>query len=364
MEDETSEETAAPIWVPVKELLKSALEWSTVKKGDLQGKGRPRLECLFCGAVYTGGPSDIRLHLDVFGSGTGGKKCGTFHGKPVKPEMKERKREVKEELDRRAKKEDEHAKQVQKVEQAKAVAMEGQSTLDKYKTTPEMCDEAFAKAAASAGLPLNLVDNQHFRTFLAKVATCGSKFLKGHDDAQLSHSKKLTEKVLPKADEDIDKQARGPVDAMAADLGGAMVSDGWSDVCKRAFFNCLFVNPGGSYHITTMDCKGMKKGAEFVASFMIDSIRDFGPDKVTAVITDGACESAFEAIVKEFPRIVCIICPAHSIDNFIKNVMSDKVTIQVRGEEKITWGENLFHDATEKVCALQPYYHHHQLLLL
>jgi hypothetical protein len=148
MEDETSEETAAPIWVPVKELLKSALEWSTVKKGDLQGKGRPRLECLFCGAVYTGGPSDIRLHLDVFGSGTGGKKCGTFHGKPVKPEMKERKREVKEELDRRAKKEDEHAKQVQKVEQAKAVAMEGQSTLDKYKTTPEMCDEAFAKAAA------------------------------------------------------------------------------------------------------------------------------------------------------------------------------------------------------------------------
>ena len=43
MEDETSEETAAPIWVPVKELLKSALEWSTVKKGDLQGKGRPRI---------------------------------------------------------------------------------------------------------------------------------------------------------------------------------------------------------------------------------------------------------------------------------------------------------------------------------
>jgi Sec-independent protein translocase protein TatA len=160
------------------------------------------------------------------------RSVGLFLGQ-VKSEMRDRKSEVTAELDRRAKKEDEHAKQVQKVEQAKAVAMEGQSTLDKYKTTPEMCDEAFAKAAASAGLPLNLVDNQHFRTFLAKVATCGSKFLKGHDDVQLSHSKKMTEKVLPKADEDIDKQARGPVDAMAADLGGAMVSDGWLAVVGR-----------------------------------------------------------------------------------------------------------------------------------
>jgi hypothetical protein len=273
--------------------------------------------------------------------------------------MTNRKAEVKAELDRRAKKDDEHAKQLQKVEQAKAIAMEGQGTLDKYKTTIEMCDAAFAVTAASAGLPLTLVDNKHFRKLLATVAACGTKFLKGYDDVHLSHSKKMTDKVLPKADEDIDKQARGPVDAMAADLGGAMMSDGWTDVSKRAFFNCLFVNPGGTYHIETMDCKGMKKGAEFVASFMIDSIRNFGPEKVTAVIMDGACESAFAAIEKEFPRIVCIICPAHSIDNFIKNVMSDKVTVQVRGEERITWNETLFCEATDKVCALQPYYYHH-----
>ena len=63
-----------------------------------------------------------------------------------------------------------------------------QSTLDKYNTTPEMCDEAFAVAAASAGLPLNVTDNRHFRTCLAKVAACGTKFLRGYDDAHLSHS--------------------------------------------------------------------------------------------------------------------------------------------------------------------------------
>ena len=203
------------------ELDKTALEYSTVKRGDSQGKGRPRRERLFRGGVD--------------GSGTGGRKCGSFQGKPVKPKMKNRKDmaldEVKAELIRRANVEQQ--KHVQNAEQQKAIAISGQTTLDKYKTTPEMCDEAFAKAAASAGLPLNLVDNQHFRTFLAKVATCGSKFLKGHDDVQLSHSKKMTEKVLPKADEDIDKQARGPVDAVAAELGGGMMADGWTDVCKR-----------------------------------------------------------------------------------------------------------------------------------
>jgi hypothetical protein len=103
--DETSEETAAPSFTPVAELEKIALEWSTVKKFQTEKKGRKRLECLFRGVEVTGGPHDIRLHLGVHGSGTGGKKCGCFHGKPVKSEMKKRKVEVTDELNRRAKKE-------------------------------------------------------------------------------------------------------------------------------------------------------------------------------------------------------------------------------------------------------------------
>ena len=60
MEAETSEETAGPSWKPVKELEKTALEKSTVKQVQSEKKGRQRLECLFCGAQYTGGPHDIR----------------------------------------------------------------------------------------------------------------------------------------------------------------------------------------------------------------------------------------------------------------------------------------------------------------
>ena len=158
------------------ELDKTALEYSTVKRGDSQGKGRPRRERLFRGGVD--------------GSGTVGRKCGSFQGKPVKPKMKNWKDmtldEVKAELIRRAKKEHDHERHVQNVEQQKAIAMAVQSTLDKYNTTPEMCDEVLA--AASAGLPLNVTDNRHFRTCLAKVAACGTKFLRGCDDAHLSHS--------------------------------------------------------------------------------------------------------------------------------------------------------------------------------
>ena len=91
MDEETSEETAAPSFTPVAELEKTALEWSTVKKVQTVKKGRQRLECLLRGVEITGGPHDIRLHLGVHVSGTGGKKCGCFHGKPVKSEMKKRK---------------------------------------------------------------------------------------------------------------------------------------------------------------------------------------------------------------------------------------------------------------------------------
>ena len=118
---------------------------------------------------------------------TGGRTRGSFQGKPVKPKMKNRKdmtlNEVKAELIRRANVEQQ--KHVQNAEQQKAIAMDGQSTLDKYNTTPELCDEVLA--AASAGLPLNVTDNRHFRTCLAKVAACGTKFLRAHDDVHLSH---------------------------------------------------------------------------------------------------------------------------------------------------------------------------------
>ena len=180
MDEETSAETAAASSKPVKELEKTELEYSTVKKVQSAKKGRQRFECLFRGGVD--------------GSGTGGRKCGSFQGKPVKPKMKNRKDmtldEVKAELIRRAKKEHDHERHVQNVEQQKAIAMEGQSTLDKYNTTPEMCDEVLA--AASAGLPLNVTDNRHFRTCLAKVAACGTKFLRGYDDVHLSHSLSLS----------------------------------------------------------------------------------------------------------------------------------------------------------------------------
>ena len=45
MDEETSEETAAPSFTPVAELEKTALEWSTVKKVQTVKKGRQRLEC-------------------------------------------------------------------------------------------------------------------------------------------------------------------------------------------------------------------------------------------------------------------------------------------------------------------------------
>ena len=79
-----------------------ALELSTVKKVQTEKRGRQRLEC-FSAAWRSPAASTTFAHLGVHGSGTGGKKCGCFHGKPVKSEMTKRKVEVTDELNRRAK---------------------------------------------------------------------------------------------------------------------------------------------------------------------------------------------------------------------------------------------------------------------
>ena len=66
MDEETSPaaKTAAPSWKPLnlKELDKTALEYSTVKRGDSQGKGRPRRERLFRGGVDGSNGRQEALH--------------------------------------------------------------------------------------------------------------------------------------------------------------------------------------------------------------------------------------------------------------------------------------------------------------
>ena len=79
---------------------------------------------------------------------------------------------------------------------------------------------------------------------------------------------------------------------------------------------------------------------------------------------DGTCEGAFAIIEAEFPEIVCFICPMHSIDGYIQNVVSSQDEIKVRGrEETLPWGETIFADTIDDVWEVVKFITSHHFTL-
>ena len=61
--DPTSYEGITSAWAAIDTLKGSDLEWSTVLVITVDGKKKNR--CVLCNNVYSGGPSNIRTHLDL-----------------------------------------------------------------------------------------------------------------------------------------------------------------------------------------------------------------------------------------------------------------------------------------------------------
>mmetsp|Transcript_13081 Transcript_13081/g.37400 ORF Transcript_13081/g.37400 Transcript_13081/m.37400 type:complete len:409 (-) Transcript_13081:33-1259(-) len=66
---------------------------------------------------------------------------------------------------------------------------------------------------------------------------------------------------------------------------------------------------------------------------------------------DGACTASFPLIALECPSVFSYICPTHSLDNFLKNICSDKAVLRVKGirDRDFPWGEPFLAKAVEQV---------------
>ena len=92
----------------------------------------------------------------------------------------------------------------------------------------------------------------------------------------------------------------------------------------------LLTTPAGTMFLKALDTSGNTKDAEFIADFIIAIIEARGPKNIVAVCMDGACTASFPLIEEKYPHVFCFICPAHALDNFLKNVFSDKETIKMK----------------------------------
>jgi len=344
----------------VSELTGTNLEWSTIEEADGKKKSRKKKPCWLCGKAYAGGPDFIRIHLDRTLKPRDVKAC------TPKPENKARFNAVLAELRRRrlqAEKEEKAQAEKVQLQQEGQAAARGMTVAearakDFFKfTTPDEVMQAWLKVCVKKALPLDLFDEPAFREAVVLTAKCGGKILGAHQQVELPKRKKITEKVLPAFDKELDDRIKARMHPVMQMTGVTVLSGGWTSCANRPILNALLVSPLGCYFVRADDTSGDTKDAVYVAKYINGVINDTGPELVTAVCMDGACKSSFSLIEDEHPHVFCYICPTHSLDNFMKNICSgEKETINVRGYDGPTlqWGEKLFSETFDKVTQGRP----------
>ncbi|KAK2662964.1 hypothetical protein Ddye_001538 [Dipteronia dyeriana] len=87
--------------------------------------------------------------------------------------------------------------------------------------------------------------------------------------------------------------------------GVSVCSDGWSDSQQRPLINILAVCEIGPMFLKAVNCEGEVKDKHFIASLLIDSIREISPQNVVRVITDNVvnCKAAGLLVEAKFPHI-------------------------------------------------------------
>lgn len=164
-----------------------------------------------------------------------------------------------------------------------------------------MVTKQWARLIVKKALPLDLFDEPEFREALALTAKCGSLNLLPGGVLQIPRRRKLTTKILPELDKELDDTIRNKIDGIIEHTGVMLMSDGWTNVQSRPILNVIAACPVGSYFIEALDTSGDTKDAEFIAAFMSSHIVRFGPEKIVALCMDGACKSSFSLIEAEFP---------------------------------------------------------------
>ena len=327
--DQSTESVCSPCEdlsiIPVKQLKGTRLEWSTVCKEGYNCRGTK--SCLFCGHLYAGGPDRTRYHL---GLSRGSQK----HMKLCNPSKvwQNRHLEVVAELKARLQQE-----QLQLQNKAsKEVAVKSVNNLD-IRCALKMCpkaeevNEAWAKVIAAKGLPIDFVDDPFVRAAITMTARASTVYIDAKDaDCKLPHRTIMATKILPALDKKLNEDIESKMSGLLKQTGAMIISDGWTSVQSRPIINALLTTPAGTMFLKALDTSGNVKDAEFIADFICAIIEARGPKNIVAVCMDGACTASFPLIEDKYPHVFCFICPTHALDNFMKNVFSDKEKIKMK----------------------------------
>lgn len=310
----------------------SALLWSACKAADGTGNvskdHKKKKLCKFCSHCYQGGPQLIHTHLD------GNRKPRDIAACKPTAEFQDEHRITLAELRAYDAFRTQEAQRKKGAEEARETVRQVHAQKTPFTiTTREAVEEQAMIYIIKKGAPLDTVDDPEFRKLLHTVAKCGPAFLdaSGANGISLPSRKTFTTKLLCNTDTKLDKEMVEKLAPITQKVGGTILSDGWTSTANLSIVNILLGTLAGTRLLKATDMSGQTKTMRDIADLIIEEIQNIGPENVVGVCMDGACRGAFIFIEQEYPRIFCFICPTHSLDGFIKNVLSDKEIITVAG---------------------------------
>jgi hypothetical protein len=327
----TAGNTISAIWgrQDIADLKGNMLCWSTVMETDGRKKNTGSKQCLFCGLTFTGGPHQIRLHLDPVAP-LGGRKIRLC--KPSQAWVS-RYGAVLAELKKCNAAQDKDKAETDRLQAAKAEGRITAGITDKMfeRVGMDEVTDAWMRVVVKKALALDLFNDPVFRKAVPLTALAGRKIVVGGDDIFLPKRKHMSSKVLPALDEKLTDKIKKKMQGVSDSCGTVLVSDGWTSESNRPILNALAALPLGLFFLEALDTSGKTKDARYIADFMIKQITKYGSDNVVGVCMDGACTASFPLIEHDFPHVFTFICPTQSLDNYMKNVCCSKdvVTLKV-----------------------------------
>ncbi|MCO5577291.1 hypothetical protein L7F22_031118 [Adiantum nelumboides] len=88
------------------------------------------------------------------------------------------------------------------------------------------------------------------------------------------------------------------------------MSDGWTDIAKRALINLMVSSAGGVVFERSIDTPGSQKTGEYIAKALLEIIHEVGVENVVQVITDNAanCKLACHLVKQTYSEIFWTPC--------------------------------------------------------
>ena len=178
-----------------------------------------------------------------------------------------------------------------------------------FDTMSESEQVKLARAIYASGCPLHLTTNKHWKRLFQVIRpayTVPSRYMLSNNLLD-SEYYRVQEKVKETTDN--------------SDCLCIVISDGWSNIRNEGLINFLLTTPLPVF-LKSVDTNTNKHTGAYIGDQIKSVIKESGPTKVFAIITDNAMnmKAAWEVVRTTYPHIVTIGCSAHGLNLLLGDI--------------------------------------------